>query len=402
MLNRWPTVNLQIETGVMKQPIVTEGRKSKPVSPVWNIRLKLITGFSILILVAAASVYTIWSQLQSVSKLSEELSSLNPLSSNIQYLANDMNAYLLGHRQQRQIFDQHANDFINKWQKFADLQVNHEDALPEEKVSMIKIRTLSQTYVDDGLKLFDSYDKQLLTQERLNSNVNKTMAALDEIIEAHAEYKSEAEVDQKFEALRVDIHKLVIAVQDYRLGGNNKEAISQLVTEFQNSMGFFFDHLGKETEFSDNYRSQVDTINADWLRIGGDSLNLIKLQDLINERWQAVGSDGDALIDLVTVLVDTHNGEIKSTRARSTQIAIFVIICVILIGIGTIIFIDVMISAPITTLFIAVREFGQGAHDYRVDVRSNDEIGELGHAFNQMADDITEYETELEITEKKS
>ena len=389
MLNRWPTVNIQIETGVMKQPIIKEGRKSKPVSPVWNIRLKLITGFSILILVAAASVYAIWSQLQSVSKLTEELSSLNPLSSNIQYLANDMNAYLLGHRQQRQIFDQHTKDFMNKWQQFAAHQANHEDALPEEKVSMIKIRTLSQTYVDDGLKLFDSYDKQLLTQERLNSNVNKTMVALDEIIEAHAEYKSEVEVDQKFEALRVDIHKLVTAVQDYRLGGKNKEAINQLVTEFQNSMGFFFDHLAKETEFSDNYRSQVDSINADWLRIGGDSLNLIKLQDLINEQWQAVGSDGDALIDLVTALVDTHNGEIKSTRARSTQIAIFVIICVILIGIGTIIVIDVMISAPIAALFVAVREFGQGAHDYRVDVRSNDEIGELGHAFNQMADDIT-------------
>jgi HAMP domain-containing protein len=380
----------------MKKPVTMDSGKPKISSVVWNIRRKLIAGFSTLILVAVASEFAIWSQLQSISKLTEELSALNPVAQNFQYLANDMNTYLLGHGQDRRKFDQHTKDFEENWQIFSARQADHEGALSQEAVLIIKIRTLSKAYIDDSLKLFDSYDKQLLTQARLNRNVSKIVLALNELIDADAEYKNAAEINRRFEKLRLNVHSLITAVQDYRLGSNDKEAaIRRLVSEFEKSMGFFFEYLDREADLTDRNRSQTDFIKTDWLQISGDTFNLIVFQKLINKQWQTVANDGDIFVDLVTELIDSHNDEIESTRVNSTRIAILVIFVVILIGIGAFIFIDAVISTPITRLFIAVHEFGQGDRDQRVDVRSNDEIGELSEAFNQMADDITEYETEI-------
>jgi methyl-accepting chemotaxis protein len=380
----------------MKKSVTRESGKPQVSSVVWNIRRKLIAGFSTLILVAVASQFAIWSQLQSVTKLTGELGSLNPIAQDFQNLANDVNAYLLGNGQDRQEFRRHTENFNQNWQQFYVHQANHQSALPQESVQIIKIQNLSKAFVDGSWELFDSYDKQLLTQARFNRNVNKIVEALNELLDADAEYKREVEVNRRFEKLRLDVHSLIAAVQEYRLGNDGKEeAIKLLVTEFEKSMGFFLEYLTRESDLTDINRSQSEFIKTDWLKISGDSFKLINVQKLINKQWQAVVNDGDALVDLVTGLIDTHNKEIESTRKKSTRTAILVIFIVILIGIGAFIFIDRMISTPITRLFIAVHEFGQGDRDQRVEVRSNDEIGELGEAFNQMADDITEYETEI-------
>ena len=382
----------------MKKPVTMDSAKPKVSSIVWNIRRKLIAGFFSLILVAVASEFAIWSQLQTISKLTEELSALNPIAQNFQYLANDVNTYLLGYGQNRQKFNQHIKDFENNWQRFSTRQADHETALPKEAVLMIKIRTLSRDYVNDSLKLFDSYDRQLLTQARLNKNVSKIVLALNELIDADAEYKNAAEVNRRFEKLRLNVHGLITAVQDYRLGGNDKEVvIRQLVAEFEKSMGFFFEYLDGEIDLTGKNQSQTDFIKTDWLKISGDTFNLIDSQKLINKQWQKVSNDSDNFVNLVTELIDSHNDEIKSTRVNSTRIAVLVIFVVISIGIGAFVFIDSVISTPISKLFIAVQEFGQGDRDQRVDVRSSDEIGELSDAFNQMADDITEYETEISV-----
>jgi len=47
-----------------------------------------------------------------------------------------------------------------------------------------------------------------------------------------------------------------------------------------------------------------------------------------------------------------------------------------------------------------VKEFEQGAYEKRIDVSSNDEIGQLGESFNQMADTIVSNMDELKRTDK--
>lgn len=59
------------------------------------------------------------------------------------------------------------------------------------------------------------------------------------------------------------------------------------------------------------------------------------------------------------------------------------------------------IVKPIDELYKGVEEFGQGKLDYRLNVRSNDEIGKLAAGFNNMADELNKTYTDLEVRNKE-
>ncbi len=63
-----------------------------------------------------------------------------------------------------------------------------------------------------------------------------------------------------------------------------------------------------------------------------------------------------------------------------------------------------MVTGPLLTLTQSVHAFRQGRRDHRVVIRSDDEIGGLGEAFNEMAAKIEEEITEAEqrLTERKT
>jgi signal transduction histidine kinase len=390
-----------------------EWRNSSVFAPVWNIRRKLAAGFSVLILIAVIAGIAIWSQLKSVSEINEALSSLNPMARSAQFLAQDVNSYLLGHSGHRQNYEQHVKSFNEFWARFVAHQEKQGAATAGEQSIMTQVQTLSEAYFDNGLKLLDTYDRQQVSLARLTGNVNQTLEALHTIIKAHGEQHPDHELladsisnapielnltgNQEINNdLRIGLPRLIADVQTYLLGDvSGKDIINQGVVNFQNSMEFFFIHLREESNLSSNYGFQIDVIQSNRLMVGRDALGLIKLRDGLNVQWLEVNGAGESLDDLISDLVRIHNDEIAATRADSSNFAIFVIIVAILVGIGASIFIGNMITDPIIALNTAVREFGQGIKGDGVEVKSGDEIGELGLAFNQMAEDITEHQTEL-------
>jgi sigma-B regulation protein RsbU (phosphoserine phosphatase) len=56
------------------------------------------------------------------------------------------------------------------------------------------------------------------------------------------------------------------------------------------------------------------------------------------------------------------------------------------------------ITAPIVALNTGVTRIGSGDLDYRVNVGTRDEIGELADAFNKMAGNLQTYVRDLETT----
>jgi len=399
----------------MNHPKVMEWKKSRDFWPGWTIRRKLATGFSALILIAVVSGIAIWPQLQSVSEITDALRSLNSIAKNTQYLAHDGNAYMLGHPEHREEFNRHAKDFNDRWQAFVTHQTNHGGAPEHEQAIMDKIQALSESYFVNGESLFDTYDNQKIAQQRLSQNVNQTLQALNPIVTAHKQQYSDhdlisspalegsdalAAASGDFEIysdLRLDLVNLIMLFQGYLLGNNNKiDAINQRVIEFQASVELFIAHVSEETSMTNRFGAQVDVIHSNYLQIGGDILGLIKLRSILDKLWQAANVTGENLDDRVSDLVRIHDAEIESTRIESTEFALFVIISAILVGIGASIFVGNMITAPIIALTDAVRDFGEGERNHRVEVLSGDETGELGLAFNQMADDINAYQAKLE------
>ncbi|MCF6155851.1 MAG: HAMP domain-containing protein [Candidatus Brocadia sp.] len=74
----------------------------------------------------------------------------------------------------------------------------------------------------------------------------------------------------------------------------------------------------------------------------------------------------------------------QSIGYKSAKISLVIILFAILFGAICAYFFTRSICAPIKTLKDATDRIAQGDLDYRIDVRSSDEIGTLGTAFNQM------------------
>ena len=396
----------------MSQNKTVDDRGSQKFSPVLNIRRKLAAGFSALILIAVVSGVAIWSQLQSVSEIAEALSSLNPMAKNTQYLAHDVNAYLLGHEEHREEFDRHSKDFNKQWQDFLAHQKEHGGAPEGEQAIMDEIQALSDFYFESGKGLFDSYDKQKLSQQQLSQIVAQTLEALNDLVVAHQKQYSDNEVisdtvangfsatgpdSEIYRGPRVDLKDLITVVQSYLSGTNNNiDLINQRIDAFQSSVELLIAHVAEGLDEVNKFASQIKIIRSNYLQIVGRALGLINLRSDLDNRWLQVDVTGDNLDERVSDLVDIHNEEIESTRIESTRYALFVIITAVLVGLGAAIFIGNMITVPINELISAVRSFGEGRVDRRVKVFSGDEIGELGIAFNQMVSDINEYQAKIE------
>lgn len=106
------------------------------------------------------------------------------------------------------------------------------------------------------------------------------------------------------------------------------------------------------------------------------------------------------------LLVEHETEEIFTSAAKLKKriLTASIVITVLAIIIGLII--SRSISHPIGKLSIAAAKIGKGELDTRLEIKTNDEIGELAHSFNTMAEDLQTSTTSIdnlnqEITQRK-
>jgi two-component system cell cycle sensor histidine kinase/response regulator CckA len=133
-------------------------------------------------------------------------------------------------------------------------------------------------------------------------------------------------------------------------------------------------------------------------------------QEELFEREEDVHKARRELIHLVYRQVDNEQEELRhalaATKSNVTNVGSKIsilslanVFLAILIGLFT----ARSISIPITKLRNAAREVGKGNLDARVDIKSNDEIGQLAVSFNEMAEDLRRYHNHLEdLVEKRT
>ena len=171
---------------------------------------------------------------------------------------------------------------------------------------MNEIQVLSEACFENGEGLFDTYEKQKITLGRLSQYVAQTLKALNEIVVAHSEQYSPHElisgsvsggpVDLNqatdnykiYSDLRVDLQNMIAVLRSYLLDDTNSiDTINQRVISFQSSIELFFAHIADEIYTANNFQSQVEIIKSNYLQIGGDILNLIRLRDSLNDRCRS-------------------------------------------------------------------------------------------------------------------
>ena len=108
-----------------------------------------------------------------------------------------------------------------------------------------------------------------------------------------------------------------------------------------------------------------------------------------NVSGQVIGSL--ILIDDITELQIKHALDFERTMLQTAMMLIIVIIFVSL-------FIHNWVSRPISEIIDKTKRFGKGEMDVQIDTKMKGEVGELAHAFDDMASELREHRAGLENT----
>ena len=104
--------------------------------------------------------------------------------------------------------------------------------------------------------------------------------------------------------------------------------------------------------------------------------------------------EGDPFLVYIDLTEETGLGASQLAFLSSVNQALTIaVVSAVIAAVMLTIMLSRRILLPIEGLMKAARQLGQGRLDYRVPVRSNDEIGELAAAFNHMAEELAHQET---------
>ena len=151
-----------------------------------------------------------------------------------------------------------------------------------------------------------------------------------------------------------------------------------------------------------------------WISTNKSQINPIPMKPFYEDifrnkqiKYRKIRKDAEWILELVSPVTAlgrvTHlvNVEI-SLKSMEKQLAertqsILILSCVMIsIAVLLAIFLSKLLTNPIKNLVNGTNEISQGNLNYRIDVHSQDEIGELSQSFNLMADNLR-----LELSERK-
>jgi signal transduction histidine kinase/HAMP domain-containing protein len=145
----------------------------------------------------------------------------------------------------------------------------------------------------------------------------------------------------------------------------------------------------------------TDRLTESWKSYSPDLANFYQLSDLAQRREfyrhrllprsQEVREIAQGIIKLNLDNIVAADGQVKLRAAQTSKAMLFLLFIGIGMGAGFILLAGPAILGPIASLTSSVREIQQGNLDLVVNVRSEDEIGQLGAAINQMAASLREF-----------
>ena len=96
----------------------------------------------------------------------------------------------------------------------------------------------------------------------------------------------------------------------------------------------------------------------------------------------------DQLLAVAEQEVDEAHEDVHATFASTERLTLFVVVIAILLAVGLGVLVSRSISVPINRLRDAAQRVGRGETDTPIDIKSKDEIGDLGLSFSKMTRDL--------------
>lgn len=218
--------------------------------------------------------------------------------------------------------------------------------------------------------------------------------------------------------LQVLIHKILMPPNDYLITGDVKER--------RNFAGLITDTAAvlEKTRFGENKTDEekalTNEVEKGFIELQQKALILLSTDKPVGNREAAtlmkeMDAFGDELENrieklhtLIRAEMESHDKQTNAIKKRTFGI----FIALVLMSIAGIILMGFMvrrkITLPLSELTSSAKIIGQGNLEYRIEVKSDDEIGALGSGFNNMAqslkekiDEVHEYAAKLEKTNRQ-
>ena len=148
-------------------------------------------------------------------------------------------------------------------------------------------------------------------------------------------------------------------------------------------------------------RELTDRLTEAWKSYSRDLGNFYQLSDLAQRREfyrlqllpraQEIRQVAQEIIKLNLNNMVAADGQVKQRAAQTRKAMVFLLFIGIGMGVGFTVLVGPAILRPIAGLIRSVREIQTGNLDLVVNVRSQDEIGQLGEAINQMTASLREF-----------
>lgn len=144
------------------------------------------------------------------------------------------------------------------------------------------------------------------------------------------------------------------------------------------------------------------SIDDHQLQLVYEGTSTISKTNINGEEYYVVGSaiinkyDADGLYGndhiIGTVFAITPAG---TTEIAQAVIKLIVVVSLLCLGVGSLLILIATkrMVTPLQQMSAAAKKFAQGDFSYRVDIRTNDELADLGYAFNEMADALDKLES---------
>ncbi|MBI3584263.1 MAG: diguanylate cyclase [Nitrospinae bacterium] len=218
--------------------------------------------------------------------------------------------------------------------------------------------------------------------------------------------------------LQIIIQKLVMPANDYLITGDKKEreTFAQLNTELSS----IFANVKLSKNKTEEEKVIEKEVENNLIKLQQKAMVLLTTENPVgNKEAGRLMEEMDAFADGLTNLVENFHiiakGELELHSMEASQInkrtlKIYIILLTIsLTGVIVMTFLITMgVVRPLQKLTKAVRTIGQGNLDYRIEIKTGDEIEMLGGEFNNMTqalklknDEIKKYTDRLEKTNRQ-
>jgi len=226
---------------------------------------------------------------------------------------------------------------------------------------------------------------------------------------------------EALESLKLEALRIIASTSEYALieeeeadkgedrvsrqASTEREQISSSIENYDKAFAKYDAFVDQNAAWERDSRREIQLCGADLIRLSAELINIkrkgLSGEEAIEKKEEFENAETKFLAAVDQAMTALHaqlykeDGTMHATISTSKSLTLIVYFFTLSLSLTIGLYISRSISRPVNQLRDASREIGKGKLDTQINIRSNDEIGELAAAFNKMTADLRQSHIEI-------